>query len=64
MCLMCEHYLAICKEPECVAAADAYDVFESRSGWTGVLWRGYREPCDHIKAEYPDWADDMYDDDE
>jgi hypothetical protein len=24
-----------------------------------VLWRGYEEPCDHIKASNPDWREEM-----
>jgi hypothetical protein len=61
---MCEYYLDICKEPECIAAEEAKDppswnLFWSRSGWKGVLWRGYEEPCDHIKASNPDWREEM-----
>lgn len=64
MCLMCEHHLDMCKDPECYAAAEVdperrWDLYASRSGWKAVLWRGYDEPCDHIKANNPEWRDDL-----
>jgi hypothetical protein len=64
MCLACEHYVDLCKEAECVTRAESdpaqrWNIFASRSGWTAVLWRGYGEPCDHIKAGRPDWRDEM-----
>lgn len=57
MCLMCEHHVDSCNEQKCIDAADDYDVFTGRSGITLYLWRGYGEPCEHIKNDLPDWED-------
>lgn len=59
MCLACEYYIATCKEEECIAKADRFDIYTGRTGLTLWLWRGYDEPCEHIKADYPDWEEDM-----
>lgn len=53
MCLMCEFYLGTCAEPECVAKATGEELFTSRKGtYQYFLWKGYSEPCEHIKAEH------------
>lgn len=63
MCLFCEWKLATCSEQECIDAADPDDVYHGRSV-TCYMWRGYDEPCKHIKEWYLDWEDDMLDPDE
>lgn len=59
MCLMCENYLDICDQPECVADAASGDMlndplFVSRSGERLFLWRGYGSsgPCVHMRENH------------
>jgi len=54
---MCEYYVSICYDPECFEKADGYNKYQSRHGKKMTLWRGYTEPCEHIKATDPDWED-------
>lgn len=61
VCLMCEGWPDVCYEPECYEAAGPYDSYNGMERFDSrtrkmAIWRGYGDdPCDHIKAEYPDW---------
>lgn len=65
MCLMCEYYVDLCKEQECIDKLEPnhWNLYRGRL-FTAVLWRGYGEPCEHIKQTNPDWKDYMYEADE